>query len=1575
MSQESGYHGPEISEPITPIELVSEAGFVAAQEGKVSPDFTPSSMAERANQGGLEGRLAPAGIAKVLGKEEVWQQADSLERISELRQAGGAKRVAYDPSEDADSLLVADIKKYREECAAQDPPMEPRILFITSDAASVKIRRTLASSLPNLEVKGLRADMREIPETDVAVMSLPTLIKKLDKFGPQDFEYVVYHQLNPKDEAALKEVVRHLDPLFEAAVVARPEREKSRAVADAGEDSLSDASDLAKRWGINISTAHRVVRTFRAEHPGEELATKKQESTGRNVPIFNERQVTLMEEKYGFKAPEGSLTLDELAEKWDKNPTTTRFIVARFRENHPDQEIKRYSRGGGAQPAMRVTKEQIEAMEAERSLAPPTHKNSTDLAERWGITLGRANQRIADFFDQHPNFEKSEFYNPHWGRNSVYLGAEHLALLEKELGINIEDEGLEPPEGSKTNAELAEEWGLFPQTVSDAAAVYREKNPEQSFYTGRNSNNRRVPIHTPDQIEEIKKELGINPPPAKAKNFQELADEWDVELSTIYRWAERFTDLYPDQEIGKYTRPGTIREIAYLTSEQISLLREVGLERHRKLGQQAVEQANQQELENNIKEFVLDVEKGESLAVQEFTMLVGLFGAERAVDILYQQHPEYRKLPVPYVKSTLADYLGGFLAIKGGFSLGALEKGAPFLVHGVFRDGLTEVIKNDCLRLLNDLSKTDPEQVTIDSVADYIDHIRQETSDFANPHLAEVLDEVEAYYQLLFENIHKPARFVDELEEGRFFPDINQRINVQEIAFKKKVLIGDDMGTGKSASAIMAKEIIGAQQALIIVPSNVLTTWQKYLSDRVGEDGEQIGYFKPGQAPNVLVVESLEALQVANPEDYDYILISQERLNDKYVSELEGFDYDMLIVDEMHKLKNITSGKRAENLVRLAEQIDGEDRYLALLSGTPVPNKISDVAITLKLLYPERFGHIDNKKLVSQILDGDMLDLRSLLVPRMQMKSLAESVDMPELEEKIHLLELSDQEKEIYEVLIEQDELTATEKLTILRQFLMNPQLLDATPNIMGTKVHEVGAALRQTFSEKDRVVTFVNSYVEGVIRGDNTIIEELNIPSDVEVYTIDGSVSKQRRLEIEQGLRQPGKRMLLLVSGQTADVGVDFSAAQEVFDYNESWSLYEKRQRHGRVYRPGLKDKLVTRTFITEGTIEQGIHAYIESKYQAAEKLLRGIPVTEIEKEMLRQGEKQVDPDIETNQELAKYYFSSWDKMMKIYGYVKELGEEDFKKFLAHYDREYADSYADLVGSRSYQANVARLSGSLISAMAREKGQRRDAVRVLDLASGPEMLRRHMPEDLADRVVSVDINRHHFTQPGKKAVGSFVNLPIADKSVEYVNLSLALHYTRFVPSKGNYERLKVLQEVNRVLVNGGRATISMIYSLSLDDTQALHDAIGKLGLRVVQAYSGDASAGRNFQSQVLTLEKVEDCSADTRELAKIIGTEGLRALKFKKVERTLTNSRKIVQAFSLDGKTFSTELNDRDRAVLAEEEQVTAELEGLRRLYGTIEDIPKTDIYRNGLARIFNGKRYVLFKRLKSDSGAVVIR
>ena len=961
--------------------------------------------------------------------------------------------------------------------------------------------------------------------------------------------------------------------------------------------------------------------------------------------------------------------------------------------------------------------------------------------------------------------------------------------------------------------------------------------------------------------------------------------------------------------------------------------------------------------------------------LKEFQVLIGLFGSAQVIDVLYALRPEFKNIPLEQVKGMIAEYLGSYLLSPLPFEVDNLEKALVHLKNDSLRGGLREVIKSDCLHVALKVKKLNPTVSERDLFANYFVDLRKRCGRYRSPELQNTISEVEEYYYSVFEDFAKPGhRMVEELKEGRKFPDLYQRINVKEISDKKRMLIADEMGTGKSASAILAKEELGVKTALIVAPSNVISTWKEYLSDTVAADGKQIGYFRPGLQPRVLTIDDPADIPKLQGEDiFDYILISQEKLNRQgYIDPLLSSGFDMLVVDEIHEMKNVREGKRSEALLQLADSIKTENQYLALLSGTPVPNKIEDVAVLLKLLHPERFEAVSAKQMIPSIISGNLADLRTLLVPRMQMKSLAENVDMPKLTEETITFPLTKAEEEIYQVLLDEDELSSVEKMHALRQFLVNPALLDIAPDTQSSKLELLKSQISESFRNHNKVLVFVNDYISDVIRGENSILEGLDLPDEVDVHTIHGGTSDAQRQSTQRSLNKGNRRMLLFVSGSTAAVGVDYSGADRLIFYNEPWTRAEKDQQRSRTYRPGLEHDIEATTLLAENTIDEGIHRYIEAKHNVIAKLLRGIPVTEFEQELISKAEKSDDPNLEVNAELAKYYFSVFDKMNRIFGSVKQIGEKRFQEFLEKRGDDYADYYVAL-GGRSYQANAGRVCAALIQNISEEKRIARP--RILDMGSGPEMLRKHSPERFQADIVSADLNPAHFTNPdrGMAVVASYTKAPFADETFDFVNMSLVLHHTKFIPSKNDFERVKALAEMARVLKTGGHGIINEMYSLDLKDPSKLSELMQPLGLRVVQEYTGDAKAGDTYMSRVITLEKIGPSHSDPEEIIKKMPREMHDGLKFREPKDVLKNRRRIISEFAIGSKKINIPLNTRDRMLQEQEQKILSDAEALKRQYGSIESIPKEMLTEQRFHRFRAGRRYALFKL--SDGSAIVVK
>ncbi len=561
-------------------------------------------------------------------------------------------------------------------------------------------------------------------------------------------------------------------------------------------------------------------------------------------------------------------------------------------------------------------------------------------------------------------------------------------------------------------------------------------------------------------------------------------------------------------------------------------------------------------------------------------------------------------------------------------------------------------------------------------------------------------------------------------------------------------------------------------------------------------------------------------------------------------------------------------------------------------------------------------------------------------------------------------------------------------------------------PGFEGSKVKKLREILAEDLKIKNRIIIWVNSYIDGVIRPEmeesgkvitEDIISKLKLPKDI-VWTIHGEDKnrKKYREELQKRFNSGGAgKMVLFVSGNTVDVGVDFSGAEEIIHYNEPWSKYDKKQQDKRAHRVGLKRPLIAKTLITRGTIEEGIRRYIDAKEKAIEKLLRGLERTEAENKMLKKDANSWKKDIEADINLAEDYNNESKKLMLHFGAGWEAGEEYFKNM----PEEEKESYASLYRKNrrlSYQGNNARVSISLLEKMIAEQRKNNVRLRILDIASGPEMLKRCAREDLRNQIYSMDINEKHFEDVvDTKRIfrKSYLNLPVRSGSADYYNIGFAFHQTKpFRFYKKNYEKLQVLSEMNRVLKVGGRAIISEIHNVEFINLKKFEELIVRLGMKVVKEYSGEVNGGENYRAHFLILEKVreiEEYGSDTfrlsdeekknriKKLSDKLGKELLSGLEIGKLPKGvshLNDQRRMINNFELNGKNIQVVFIEEDRKLFVEEKKSIQDGEALKKKFGgRIDDIPLFEIHKIGFKRKLKNPN--LMYRIIENGGVIVIR
>lgn len=149
-----------------------------------------------------------------------------------------------------------------------------------------------------------------------------------------------------------------------------------------------------------------------------------------------------------------------------------------------------------------------------------------------------------------------------------------------------------------------------------------------------------------------------------------------------------------------------------------------------------------------------------------------------------------------------------------------------------------------------------------------------------------------------------------------------------------RAILADEVGLGKTIEAgLVLKEymIRGlVKRALILVPASLVLQWVRELNHKFGIPA--IAQKKTYQWHSEFVVASMDTAK-RNP--HKEILMDQE--------------FDMLIVDEAHKLKN-----RKTSNYQFIQQL--RKKYCLLLTATPVQNDMNELYNLINLLKPGQLG-------------------------------------------------------------------------------------------------------------------------------------------------------------------------------------------------------------------------------------------------------------------------------------------------------------------------------------------------------------------------------------------------------------------------------------------------------------------------------------------------------------------------------------------------------------------------------------------------------------------------------------------
>lgn len=389
------------------------------------------------------------------------------------------------------------------------------------------------------------------------------------------------------------------------------------------------------------------------------------------------------------------------------------------------------------------------------------------------------------------------------------------------------------------------------------------------------------------------------------------------------------------------------------------------------------------------------------------------------------------------------------------------------------------------------------------------------------------------------------------------------------------------------AMALWRKKFNKAKKCLIVAPASVKYNWKEELEFWTNEDF-------------VIVDGSPDKRDTLWNTDAFFIVVNPELIvRDFDDADVLRDDFDIIIVDEIHMLKNWKSTrskvmkklKLSENGIRIG------------LSGTPIDGKLEDLHSIFEFLVPGLFmtrGKFLDKYAIRNEWNAvvgymNVDEVRKTIEPFF-LRRLKEEVakELPEKIFKNVYVELSTEERKIYNAIRNQAHKVTEEAEVITavlraRQFCNAPFLVDEYPEF-GSKFNACMELLEEVIANNNKVLVF--SMFEQMV--DRLYVEfEKN---GWKTFKITGRVSKKKRPQIAKEFNED-PTVNICVMDEAGSTGLNFQEASYVLHYDDNWSPAIMKQRTDRAHRITTKHVVNVINFICLNTIEDHVRKVLKDK------------------------------------------------------------------------------------------------------------------------------------------------------------------------------------------------------------------------------------------------------------------------------------------------------------------------------------------------------------------------------------------
>ncbi|XP_022245679.1 chromodomain-helicase-DNA-binding protein Mi-2 homolog isoform X2 [Limulus polyphemus] len=459
-------------------------------------------------------------------------------------------------------------------------------------------------------------------------------------------------------------------------------------------------------------------------------------------------------------------------------------------------------------------------------------------------------------------------------------------------------------------------------------------------------------------------------------------------------------------------------------------------------------------------------------------------------------------------------------------------------------------------------------------------------------------------------------------------------------ANKTDIILADEMGLGKTIQTIvflysLFKEGHCRGPFLISAPLSTIINWERefemwapdmYVVTYIGDKDsrsvirEHELSFEEGA---IRIGPKASKLRKDYPVKFNVLLTSYELISIDAAT-LGSVDWQVLVVDEAHRLKNNQSKFfRILNSYKINHKL--------LLTGTPLQNNLEELFHLLNFMSPHRFNDLQGflNEFADIAKEEQVKKLHDLLGPHLLRRLKADVLkNVPAKSEFIVRVELSPMQKKYYKYILTRNfealnskggghQVSLLNIMMDLKKCCNHPYLFPAAameapklPNgaYEGNSLTKacgkfivLAKMMRQLRETGHRVLIF--SQMTKML----DIMEDFIESEGYKYERIDGGITGNLRQDAIDRFNAPGaQQFVFLLSTRAGGLGINLATADTVIIYDSDWNPHNDIQAFSRAHRIGQSNKVMIYRFVTRGTVEERITQVAKKKMMLTHLVVR---------------------------------------------------------------------------------------------------------------------------------------------------------------------------------------------------------------------------------------------------------------------------------------------------------------------------------------------------------------------------------